>query len=829
MAAAPFDLESSDWSAFIDGLARGEYHLLLGAGSSMGALGGDGASLPSAPQLAEELLERFTNVSGESSLPIAYELSEAESGEDSILDYMRRRFIDCAPSWQENIARVRWRRIWSLNVDDVVEKAYESATSSAQTISTLSWNDRYRETRREQRELLLIHLHGYAAAAESSSHFVFSVLQYLGATSYRYSWHRIFGDEYLDEPFLIIGARLVDEIDLAEILRRGNSSKAVRGRPSIVVLKTVTPAEKSLLRRWGLLVIESPAEDFFAAVLRDLPAAERQIEALLPATGMQIGDELRGFLRQLSWLRPDIPDRPPRGHDFYNGEDPYWSDVIQNLDARFQVVDEITERVVSATQSGPVQFIGCINGPPGCGKSTVLLRVGFELIKAGFDVFRFRAEEHLDRDATLWWLRQNPKTALLFDGLKDTAREVGEVAEACEREGLPVVVLGAERESRVTSLYADISARYLRVDYPFHFNMLTGRDIDRLTAKLRNERRLGAFTGSSDEEVRHHFRRYANRQLVVGMMELSGGRGFEERLLGEYSTDIEEHQFQSVYALACLTYRFGYHLPLGIASAASGVVPQRILQATTEGGKLFSIVFHEEHGLRPRHRVIASKIVESALERAEKYALTVSLAQALAPHITKQTISQGTLPARIARHLFDAEVLGRTLGKETASQWFAELAEQYGWNSRFWEQRALAEAAIQQYVRARDYAEEAVRLLDHSFTRTTLGTILMRMSVDWWVPGSKESIEGFWTAVKHLRAARDSALNPSEHEYTTFFQYAIRFSQAAKPDEQLRRRLLREWNEWMQLAEKNPIFEHHEAGRQLGTFKYEWLKLVATG
>jgi len=50
----------------------------------------------------------------------------------------------------------------------------------------------------------------------------------------------------------------------------------------------------------------------------------------------------------------------------------------------------------------------CLWGPPGSGKSTALFRIGRELIAQGFDVFRFRADERLDREAVLWWLQRSP-------------------------------------------------------------------------------------------------------------------------------------------------------------------------------------------------------------------------------------------------------------------------------------------------------------------------------------------------------------------------------------------------------------------------------------
>lgn len=48
----PFGLRPELWERLVNGVARGQYELLLGAGASFGALGGDLKPLPSAAELA---------------------------------------------------------------------------------------------------------------------------------------------------------------------------------------------------------------------------------------------------------------------------------------------------------------------------------------------------------------------------------------------------------------------------------------------------------------------------------------------------------------------------------------------------------------------------------------------------------------------------------------------------------------------------------------------------------------------------------------------------------------------------------------------------------
>jgi len=49
----------------------------------------------------------------------------------------------------------------------------------------------------------VVHLHGYATLDEASPDLIFSILEYVQATSTRYAWHRVLGDMFLQRPFIV--------------------------------------------------------------------------------------------------------------------------------------------------------------------------------------------------------------------------------------------------------------------------------------------------------------------------------------------------------------------------------------------------------------------------------------------------------------------------------------------------------------------------------------------------------------------------------------------------------------------------------------------------
>ncbi len=198
---APFkEIPEEDWKSLIHGMVRRQYHLLVGAGINSECIGGDGQSIPDAKVLAEQLIADFgLKTDGEVvDLRRAYESVEnlRDTQGRSRTQYFKSRFSNCTPKWQEIIFRLNWRRVWTLNIDDVLENASGKHKNLAETkrkYFTFSWNDPFIELDREKDNVQIVHLHGYSL---DSKNLIFSIIEYLKAFTTRNSWHPVFGDEY---------------------------------------------------------------------------------------------------------------------------------------------------------------------------------------------------------------------------------------------------------------------------------------------------------------------------------------------------------------------------------------------------------------------------------------------------------------------------------------------------------------------------------------------------------------------------------------------------------------------------------------------------------
>jgi hypothetical protein len=829
----PFGLSDDQWTSLLRGLARGEYHLLLGAGASMDSVDRLGRSLPSARQFVSRIAGDFSIPADPATLSFgrAFDAAKSRRAQDGrkLETYLAEEFLGCEPSdWYEYVISTRWRAIWTLNIDDVVPNAYANASwAKEQKLKALSWTDPFARQDEGANELQLLYLHGSAdkLASKGLDEIVFGIVEYLRASEHRHAWHHILSDEFQSAPFIVIGATLAEEWDLAEILRRGNHAQELHGRPSLVVLKHIDELQREEFEQWGLHPVEGVGSEFFERVSADLREYEAEFAKLTPGPGNLLPSEAVRFLQQFHQLTADRSVSSDPHHDLYSGHEPRWDDIVKGRDARFPIANKVTDYTAARALEKNAQTVTAITGPPFSGKSVALLRAGRELLKRDVDVFVFDADQRIDVPATTWWLANSGPTVLLFDGMADQSPEIYDLSQACQRAGVTMTVVGSERAGRRSRLYSNLPPEILASQGLFEVRSLTNGEISLLVDKLKSARRLGLISSKSKREQEEYFKRDGRRQLVEGMARLESGRGFIDRLTRQFR-EISDPALQNAYGVACIVNVFGYAIPIPVLCSSAGISTDTLLAACRPEGQLSEVIELLGARARPRHRRLASLVVDDVLSTATRYELSHVVARNLAPYVTRRTIHQRTLHHRIVREMMNHRVLADWLGAEKVDQWYLELIDSYGWNARFWEQRALAAVRLDAYDRAESYAEHAVVTHRDSFTLTTLGTVLLRKARSWLEPWSESSREYYWRGVEALREAIKRGQGRLELPYSTFFSYTLDLAtstDAVLADLEVKT----EWNRWLSEAQLLPLFGHAELRHQLDEFSRRWLELQA--
>jgi len=816
-------LGADNLDAFMRGMARRKYHVLLGAGASSGGRSADARPLPVGAELADELQTLFgIPLGGASNLRRIYAAARQRTAADGsgLSDYIRGRFTKTTPpEWLNAFVQVGWQQVWTLNVDDCLARAYELHGDVAhQRLVSVSWTDRHRTARESESELLAVHLHGKASRANRYGELVFDISSYIQATAAQHRWHRLFGDAYQAQPFLIVGASLDAEIDLQAVLDQG---QVAIDHPSLIVLRDIDDLQEEEYRGYGLLPVRATADAFFEAVLALLPTYLAKLTSREAADVAEVPAEAKRFLHQ--WKELLVNDGPARDrrHDVFKGHEPLWTDAVGGRLSTRTVVNSLAI-LADSSVTDAARLLHVMAGPSFSGKTAVMFEAARRFIREGYQVFQFDSPTAPDVEALYWWIQRYPKTILVLDNAADFAKDIAAVYALAAAGPVVPRILAVERARRLNHI-ENVLVLTPRVDHTVSPN-ITNSEIRSLINVLKKNNRLGDLTGKEEHEQFDYFVKEHQRELFTAMANLERGREFQTRVLGEYDS-MHDALSLRLLGVAALTAHLGYGVPYEVVQSSAGISP-RELNAALEGD-LGDLLVASDGSVHLRHRYMGQVLIEHRLTVREKLEIALSLGASVAPHVSIAAISASTIHYRIARALMGHDILADLLERDSDAvlDWYEKLQPEFDWNARFWEQRALAAADSSMFEPAFSWAREAVDRRRDSLTLNTVGAVLMRRAVDEAGRGRwpSETYELAELALREARMFKDA----NEYPYDTFLGYTLQLVQRVGDlDTSTRSFLITMWNEWYL-----SIFARDEATRarlheRLETFNTQWSRLM---
>ncbi|MCO1736114.1 hypothetical protein FA467_01815 [Pseudomonas aeruginosa] len=807
-----FGVGEQEAEAVVKAVAGRAFSLLLGAGASYGSEGGDKEILRGGEALAKEINERFSLGLVDSdarNLPLVYD-DACSLNRGGLNSFLLNRFTRCKPTWQGRLFDFEWKRIWTLNIDDVLELA---ASRKGVRIYKYVWDEEFAPRRLDASELQIVFLHGYAGYLNNKpDHLIFSLKEYAGRAEYSPGWHAQFRSEFCQKPFIICGARLQDEYDLATVLDFGNRSRDRGGAPSIIVLREFSPGQAERFTRRGLIAIEAEGQKFFEALYDDVKAwkdSNLQIDKSIQNSIVEV-------LSSFRLLKVDSVESSGRRRlDYYASVEAQWSHIVEGMDALTKSASDIIAWA-GRDDIKSVNFL-LISGGPVSGKTTAAYRAAYELSMRGIDVLLFRGEQYFDESKLIEYLKYKPNTILLFDDCADHSGGFRTICEMLEGQSLYKVRVVATCESnRRRAVLADMLKGEVK---ELSLDPLSKTDFRAIYKKRSEKGRLGRCSGFPVNDAYKEFRSSYGSKLLEWLESLENSLQYREAIESAFKGSSNgNYMVRNILCLVSAVHRFGYSLPFFIVDP---YLKNGFLEGLlSEDGPLSLVAHTDGNGLRLRSKVF-SEYVWNRLSEDERYRWLLALANELAPLVVPATISKRTLPYLILKNIMHWESLKRDLGAKRADGWYSQIEKTFSWNARFWEQRALLASDMDLESKAYSYAKQAISLHgSDAFPHTTLGKICLKIGVT-----RKDSVgvERFWEGVESLLRSREIALSSGiewEHPYVTFFTYALRAKSLVSFDGE-DYRLNQTWSEWMRAAEKSSVFKFEPD--ELKRYQRSWL------
>lgn len=765
---ADLGLTPTEKDRVLRGIHEGKYNLLLGAGSSYGCVGGNGTPLLDGATVSEAICDTFQlklNPTERRRLMLSYE--DAQGVDPSGLRrWMRDSFTGCTSTWQHLLFEFSWQRIWTFNVDDVLPHAFAkgSGRNKASQLVEFDWKEKVAPLSDTMGQQQLVYLHGRALdLGTKNDGLIFSTAEYAGATRFSQQWHVSFQSHYLEDPFIICGASLAEEVDISEAIRHKNQSNSTTGIPSFIVSHSFDEGQTERMRRYNLIPISCPLPSFFEILRAEYDAFRKTEE-------VSTSQLPRGYLERMlsQFRRLDLDDTSAaaiRGTDFYGGDEPIWKDILVGRDADFRETRQAKHFLTGDSS----RFSVLVHGHPVSGKSTALLRIALEASKLGLKPLWFRHEEGLNSKVAAAYLAADEAAVLFIDDAADHTEAVGEILKFCEADGKPAKIFMSARSKRKRGFRVDIPERFLHEVFQ---GSLPNNDLFNLVQKRRRASRLGKHVSKTDSKLVRDLRLACKSELISCVSYIEFSEPLRQRIKKIMGDALRSPTDEELVARIACVHRFGFALPIRAALLSSGL-SFSVFKDLIEGQlRAEGPVVRSENGLRLRHRVLSEYAWNDCFTLDERYSAMSAVVHALAPLINPAVIKAKMIEHLIIREVLDQLEVSKSIGTR-ALEFYEAHEELLGWSSRYWDQRALLESKVEgHFARAYSYSQKAISLERHAFAYTSFGSICLSHAIRIFEEDRvtalkyfKEGEEALGTAVE-LADAR--GMN-HEHPYVKLF------------------------------------------------------------
>jgi hypothetical protein len=686
--------------------------LFLGAGFSRDALNKQGKPIPAGWDLGEALWqwleydkEHGAYDSQASPLASLFDIAKRKKGDNALTSFLRERLLVSGyPKWYRSVAYPYWHRIYTTNVDDLVERIYQDA--GAAQLDIINGNGAaYKERDSSLARLQYVKLNGSLDDASAET-VTFGTRQYAARASGYDAWYDHFVRDYSEHATLLVGTQVNEPLfyrALESRGRRAGAAQELRLR-SFLVSPKIAPTLIDSLPEFNVTPVLSAAEPFFTYLAEQfgtVPERETVLAGLNPLFAKLAGrfpksrkDDaaLNQFLETFEQV--EVPTKPGSYRSsFLLGSAPQWADLALGLDAIREVTVEAQTIVDTALNDPSTPRLYVIAGHRGAGKSTLLMRTAVNLAASGYQIFHAFGEDVADPSAIA---RSVENMAALVALFIDDAEWLGVRLETL------LVELSKLKKPPVTVIALRANAMYWvdDLDIP-HKDIwipdLTNKDIEAVIDVLERESMLFVMTGKPRSEIRKRFQQRADKQLLVAMKEVTTGDDFNKILLREYA-EIEDPELRLLYLCACLASAESASLSRDQLLATSDLPPARLFSGLARDLRLVLVpIPGSVNRLAARHQLVAEVVVE----RAPKHELAIAYSRVLSVlahdmdpegksvagrrwfRLYKRLINHSTIYKRFSNNITEARAVYEGVGKELSTSshyWlqFGSLELQFG-------------------------------------------------------------------------------------------------------------------------------------------------------
>ncbi|MCG8323423.1 MAG: SIR2 family protein [Cytophagales bacterium] len=733
----------NDEKYLLRAIGRNEVILFLGAGFANDAKNYLNENIPIGSQLAKKiwhLLDYPGDYNGDP-LPLMYQVLLKKGIKKVIIsNFLNENFlVEEIPDSYNALIEAFWYRIYTTNIDDLVDRVYKK--SKNQRLDILVYPD---DEPKERDQFLdrqqIIYMHGKLPC--DPEHVIFSTQQYARGSIEHQPFYEQFVREYSTHPTVFIGSQLDEPLFWQYIeSRRSRDITGSELRPkSFIIVPHISEPKKQALKEYNIVPVEAYTKDFLNWLKLNstsLPNKEQiilashpDLEQLIVTKGYELNKRhINDFSTSFKKVHKHKKITSPNRSNFLLGFAPTWSDIYNDYDAPRNLSAKIIDDINHTFENKSESKILAITGSAGCGKSTILRRIGVALSQLGRTVYftnsqKLPSPQILSQVLTIF----DERVLLLFDNAEIVLNYLPGLIKETENINNPPIVLIASRTNDFDRLTGKSKAILDLVEYGVP--RLERNEIIDLIQKLDNNGLLGYLQGLTPRQRIKEFEGRAKKQLLVAMREATFGRGFDEILKDEFET-IEPTEGKVICACVAITSHLGYFLTNEEIITISNLKPGDTLNVLNRN--LQGIVISDEVGskfLQLRHRTIADYLVEKSINRPLLKESYIRLLDSFANIIRGKKYHSREF--KLYRELINHTTIYHRFNQkiEVAREIYESIKDRLSYDFHFWLQYGSLELEGGDLNYSENYLAQADSLRkDDNYVLTAMGHLLFKKGV----------------------------------------------------------------------------------------------------
>jgi hypothetical protein len=644
-------------SELLTKINTGKAALFLGAGASVPT------GLPTGNELIGLLKSRFPecDTSITDFMDLCQDIEDTPSySRDDLKDFMIDKLdLISLKDAHLSLTKYNWSGIFTTNFDEVVETAYRTSSSRLKSCTVVAKSSPSVNVS-DRSKIYLFKIMG-TLYGEDDQEMVLTKLEYINSIAKRKEYLKLLGDYVKSGTLIFIGYSFKDNI-VKEIIREITSMYGTHKLPwSYMVMREVPQDTKSqhFLSSNHIIPIQGDFESFFGKLdqvgtdgLSEQTEYQSNVAATLRIYGRHISideNHLKMYSSSFEIMYEEVLDRGDNIEGFLKGKNRDWRGYGNNWDFKRECYNSKNLSLKSAineelnNQEGEKNKILYLVGMPGCGKTMMSYRIGYDYYKEGKGpVLIFDKNNKIDFKIVSTFIenvntqydsfikeseRIKPfKPLLIIDDSALDIKEMIRLKEFLESRGRSTLLLINCRLNEIEIQEYDLKIKIPEKDKFVLAETLNGEEQDKIIEYLFKH---NFITSKSDKQKEYISHKLENSIFATFYTLVHPSKKPLSEIIKDQFNSLDQDA-RRAYLIICCFSQYDIYINVELLVRALNISYESYYKILANVKKIiFDVVdFVGNICYRTHHKIIAQKTIEFFLGKKELYELYIDILDA---------------------------------------------------------------------------------------------------------------------------------------------------------------------------------------------------------